>query len=237
MNDSENILQLESSWNQQLASELQNPYFIELVQFLNKEWHGPVPIYPARENIFRAFRETPFNKVKVLILGQDPYHGPGQAHGLAFSVPEGIPPPPSLVNIFKELHHDLSLPRPAHGCLQKWAAQGVLLLNATLTVREGEPLSHRRRGWENFTDAVVKALYDRDDPVVFVLWGKSAQEKCKFLTGSLDKQKYILMAAHPSPLSAHNGFFGCRHFSKINALLVEMGKDPIDWGLKQDKYK
>lgn len=162
-------------------------------------------------------------------MGQDPYHGPGQAHGLCFSVPKGIPLPPSLQNIFKELTSDVGIPSPSHGCLLSWAMQGVMLLNATLTVRQGEPMSHHGKGWERFTDAVITKLSQRKDPVIFVLWGKSAQEKCRHITQIKEKSPPIFKAAHPSPLSAYNGFMGCRHFSQINSLLIQQGKTPIEW--------
>jgi uracil-DNA glycosylase len=195
---------------------------------VEQERSGSIPIYPPKELVFNAFWQIPFDKVKVLIMGQDPYHGPGQAHGLCFSVPVGVPPPPSLQNIFKEISSDLGLPIPKHGCLLKWAAQGVLLLNATLTVRQGEPLSHHGKGWERFTDAVIAALCEREDPVIFVLWGKNAQDKCKRIKG-MHSPHAVFTAAHPSPLSAHQGFMGCRHFSKINEQLENWGKSPIDW--------
>ena len=224
---------LDPSWRKQLQHELEQPYMAELAAFVEKEYaSSPIPIYPHRDLVFNAFFQTPFDKVKVLIMGQDPYHGAGQAHGLCFSVPNGVKPPPSLQNIFKELESDLDISRPSQGCLLSWAQQGVLLLNATLTVREGEPLSHHGRGWERFTDAAIKRLEEREDPVVFVLWGKSAQDKCRFLCREgIPSRHLVLTAAHPSPLSAHNGFFGCRHFSQINAFLEKLGKTPIDWSL------
>lgn len=224
---------LEPSWQRQLKEELEEPYVAELAAFVEKEYAtAPVPIYPPKDLIFNAFYQTPFDKVKVLIMGQDPYHGPGQAHGLSFSVPKGVKPPPSLQNIFKELEADVHIPKPSHGCLISWARQGVLLLNATLTVRQGEPMSHHGRGWEEFTDAAVRKLEERKDPVIFVLWGKSAQDKCRFLrTEGIPSRHFILTAAHPSPYSANHGFFGCRHFSKINELLEQQGKEPIYWPL------
>lgn len=227
---------LEPSWHTQLKSELEKPYMTELAAFIELEYaSSPSPIYPPRDLLFNAFYQTPFDQVKVVIIGQDPYHGPGQAHGLSFSVPIGIKPPPSLQNIYKELENDLQLPRAEHGCLLSWARQGVLLLNATLTVRQGEPMSHHGRGWERFTDAVAKKLEEREDPVIFVLWGKSAQDKCRFLLQKgIPSRHSILTAAHPSPLSAHNGFFGCRHFSQINELLKKQGDPPINWTLKND---
>lgn len=224
---------LEPSWQTVLQDELAKPYMLELAAFIEREYaKGNPSIYPPREHIFNAFLQTPFNKVKVLVIGQDPYHGAGQAHGLSFSVPEGIKPPPSLVNIFKELQSDLNLSPPNHGSLLSWAKQGVMLLNATLTVSQGEPMSHHGRGWEKFTDAVVHTLANREKPIVFVLWGKSAQEKCRFLReGSTSTKHLVLTAAHPSPFSAHQGFFGCHHFSKINEFLVKIGDNPIDWRL------
>lgn len=224
---------LESSWQSQLSEELQKPYFAELAAFVEREYAiSPTSIYPPKELIFNAFYQTPFDKVKVLVMGQDPYHGFGQAHGLSFSVPKGVKHPPSLQNIFKELETDLHIPRPSHGCLISWAQQGVLLLNATLTVRQGEPMSHHGRGWEQFTDAAVRKLAERKDPVIFVLWGKSAQDKCRFLNEKgISSRHCILTAAHPSPYSAQL-FFGCRHFSKINQFLEKIGQKPIDWSLK-----
>ncbi len=224
---------LESSWLKQLEKELQEPYLLELVSFIEKEYSFNAGItFPPKDLIFNAFFQTPFNQVKVVIVGQDPYHGPGQAHGLCFSVPKGIKSPPSLQNIFKELESDLQLTPPTHGSLLSWARQGVLLLNATLTVSQGEPLSHHGKGWERFTDHVIQKLEEREDPVVFVLWGKSAQDKCRHVKKEgIPSRHHILTAAHPSPLSAHQGFFGCRHFSKINELLIQLGKSPIDWQL------
>lgn len=224
---------LEKSWQTQLQDELNKPYMLQLAAFVEKEYAlGTTAVYPPKELIFNAFLHTPFEKVNVVIMGQDPYHGPGQAHGLSFSVPLGMRPPPSLQNIFKELESDLGDIASKQGCLSAWAHQGVLLLNATLTVRKGEPLSHYGRGWELFTDTVIRKLAERKDPVIFVLWGKSAQDKCRFLSAlqtSNQSQHFILTAAHPSPFSAYHGFFGCRHFSKINDLLREQKKVPIDW--------
>ncbi len=185
-------------------------------------------IYPPGSFIFNAFNTTPLDKVKVVIIGQDPYHGPGQAHGLCFSVQNGVPPPPSLINIFKELKEDIGMAIPNHGNLTKWAEQGVFLLNASLTVRAGEPMSHSKIGWAQFTDAVIKTISAQKEHVVFLLWGKFAQDK-KIL---IDETKHlILKSAHPSPLSAHNGFFGCKHFSKANEYLMSKGIDPVDWRL------
>jgi uracil-DNA glycosylase len=185
-------------------------------------------IFPPGPQIFNAFRLTPFHAVRVVILGQDPYHGPGQAHGLCFSVPRGITPPPSLMNIFKEIQQDVGQPVPSHGNLEKWARQGVLLLNATLTVRSGQPGSHQRKGWETFTHAVIRTLSEKRVGLIFLLWGKFAQEKEEFIDTD---RHYVLKAAHPSPYSAYNGFFGCRHFSKTNEILRKHALDEIDWGV------
>ena len=185
-------------------------------------------IYPPGALIFNAFDKTPFDKVKVVLLGQDPYHGPGQAHGLCFSVPDGVPPPPSLVNMYKELNTDIGMPVPKTGNLTRWAGQGILLLNAALTVRAGEAASHSKIGWMNFTDAVIKKISAEKKGIIFLLWGRFAQDKQVLIDGT---KHFILKAAHPSPLSAHNGFFGCRHFSKTNELLVQQGLDPIDWNV------
>ncbi len=214
---------LESSWKEVLSDELKKPYMTDLAAFVRQEREKYGNIYPPKELVFNALNLTPYEKVRVVIVGQDPYHGPGQAHGLCFSVPKGVEPPPSLKNIFKEIRDDLGLDIPKHGCLLKWAEQGVLLLNATLTVRESSPLSHHKKGWEQFTDAIIRKIAEKKNPVIFVLWGRNAQEKCK----DIDQHHIILKAAHPSPLSAYNGFFGCRHFSKINEFL----DNPIDWKL------
>lgn len=219
---------LHESWKQVLADEFQQPYFRELKAFLLKEREAGHKFYPPGPLIFHALDRTPFDKVKVVILGQDPYHGPRQAHGLSFSVPKDVPPPPSLVNIFKELHDDLGTPIPAHGNLESWADQGVLLLNAILTVRAHQAGSHQNRGWERFTDAIIRALSEQREGLVFVLWGRYAKEKGKFIDRT---RHHVLTAAHPSPLSAHNGFFGCRHFSAINRILAQSGQAPIDWAL------
>lgn len=223
--------EMSSSWQKVLAEELAQPYLIELAAFVERERTQGLPVYPPRELVFNAFQKTAFEEVKVLIMGQDPYHGPGQAHGLSFSVPKGIPLPPSLQNIFKELVSDVGIPFPPHGCLLSWAMQGVMLLNATLTVRQGEPMSHHGKGWERFTDSVITKLAQRKEPVIFVLWGKSAQEKCRHIANIKEKSPPVFKAAHPSPLSAYNGFMGCRHFSQINSLLIQQGKQPIEWNL------
>lgn len=224
--------ELESSWQEVLQEELAKPYMQELSLFLEQEYASGEVIYPPRNLIFNAFEQTPFKNVKVLIVGQDPYHGQGQAHGLCFSVPKGIKIPPSLLNIFKELQSDLNIPIPSHGCLEGWAKQGVMLLNATLTVRSGQPMSHFGRGWEQFTDAVVESLVERSDPVVFVLWGKSAHQKLNSIKEpTLLSNHLVLKAPHPSPLSAYTGFLGCRHFSSINRQLRVLGKEPINWSI------
>lgn len=219
------------SWERVLAQECSKPYLSQLAEFVKQERQLNAPIYPTKELVFSAFQRTPFEQVKVVIIGQDPYHGPGQAHGLSFSVPQGVIPPPSLKNIFKELNTDLGLPIPRHGCLTPWADQGVLLLNATLTVAAGKPQSHAGRGWERFTDAVVMQLLARSTPMVFLLWGRSAHEKLKHLQASPDAaaRHLVLTAAHPSPFSAYGGFFGCRHFSQANAFLAAHGLMEIDW--------
>lgn len=228
---------MEASWQAQLQDEWTHSYISSLAAFVEKEYAlSPDSIYPPKELIFNAFTQTPFHRVKVVIMGQDPYHGAGQAHGLSFSVPQGVKQPPSLQNIFKELEADMQVPYPSHGCLLSWARQGVLLLNATLTVRKGEPMSHHGRGWEQFTDAAVRKLEEREDPVIFVLWGKSAQDKCRFLCkGGIASRHTILTAAHPSPYSANQGFFGCRHFSKINDQLLKQGQPPIEWSLETSR--
>lgn len=221
-------VKIEASWKEILKDEFTKPYFIEIVNFLRTEKMAGKTIYPPGSLIFNAFDTTPFDKVKIVLLGQDPYHGPRQAHGLSFSVQNGITPPPSLVNIFKELHADTGTPIPAHGNLTRWAEQGVLLLNASLTVRANEPMSHAKIGWAEFTHAVIKKISALKEHVVFLLWGKFAQEK----QALIDETKHlVLKAAHPSPYSANYGFFGCRHFSKANEYLVQHGKDPIDWSL------
>ena len=221
-------VRIEPSWKEVLKEEFNKPYFRQITDHIKTEKQQGKTIYPSGKNIFRAFDITPFDKVKVVILGQDPYHGPFQAHGLCFSVQNNIPPPPSLINIFKELHDDTGAPIPRDGCLDKWAEKGVLLLNASLTVRAAEPMSHAKIGWHQFTDTAISKLSKEKKHLVFMLWGKFAQEKIKLI----DQSKHlVLVAAHPSPLSAHTGFFGCRHFSKANQYLMEHGIDPIDWAL------
>ncbi len=220
---------LNESWRHVLADEFEQSYFKELERFVEEEYRLKQGVYPPKNLIFNALNSTSYENVKVVILGQDPYHGPQQAHGLAFSVNEEVPLPPSLKNIYKELSNDLGPTKRKNGCLIDWAKQGVLLLNATLTVCEGKPLSHHKKGWERFTDAIVRRLGLRSDPVIFALWGKSAEKKAEILTPEQRKTHPFLITSHPSPLSAHQGFLGCRHFSKINQLLVENGKKPIDW--------
>ena len=221
-------LQIEESWKQILRDEFDAPYFIALTEFLREEKKKYI-VYPPGPQIFSAFNHTPFNRVKVVIIGQDPYHGPGQAHGLCFSVPEGMPPPPSLVNIFKEIESDLGIPIPKSSNLTKWAGQGVLLVNAILTVRANDPTSHQNKGWETFTNAVIRNLNEKRKNLVFLLWGNYAQAKESLIDNS---RHYILKAAHPSPLSANRGFFGCRHFSRTNQILTEQGLNEIDWSLE-----
>lgn len=216
--------QIEESWKAVLQDEFQSAYFQELRQFLIDEKQEHV-VYPPGPLIFNAFNLCPFDKVKVVVLGQDPYHGPGQANGLCFSVSNGIKHPPSLVNIFKEMQKDLNIPYPKTGDLTGWANQGVLLINTSLTVRAHTPMSHQGKGWEQFTDAVIRQLSEKREGVVFILWGRHAQNKRVLIDTS---KHYLLEAAHPSPFSA-NGFFGCRHFSKANYLLLQQGKDPINW--------
>ncbi|HPT13986.1 MAG TPA: uracil-DNA glycosylase [Bacteroidales bacterium] len=218
---------LEAGWLDALHSEFQQEYFIALKQFLLEE-KRLYKIYPPGDRIFAAFDFTPFDNVKVVLLGQDPYHGEGQAHGLCFSVPQGVKPPPSLVNIFQELQNDLGIAPPAHGNLEKWAQQGVLLLNATLTVRANLAGSHQKKGWENFTDAVIRTLSEQKEHLVFLLWGNYAQAKEALIDTS---RHAVLKAAHPSPFSVYRGFYGCRHFSRTNELLAGYGKTPIDWNL------
>ena len=224
---SQNIL-LEDSWKKLLLSEFSEQYMLELKNFLVQQKQFKKIIYPKNSDLFNAFTLTPFEQVKVVIVGQDPYHGPAQAHGLCFSVLPNVPPPPSLLNIYKELQDDLNITPPQHGCLIDWAKQGVLLLNSILTVEHGMAGSHHNKGWERFTDQVIKVLNNCSNRIIFLLWGSYAQQKCQAI--DLDKH-FVLKAAHPSPLSAYRGFFGCKHFSKTNELLLRLGKDPIDWGL------
>jgi len=221
-------IKMETSWKKALSDLFDKPYFSQIADHLKAEKALNTSIYPSGGQIFNAFSLTPFNKVKVVILGQDPYHNPDQAMGLSFSVPDGIKPPPSLVNIFKELHKDIGMPIPSSGNLTAWAEQGVLLLNAVLTVRANEPASHAKIGWTKFTDDVIQLLSSQKTSLVFILWGNFAQEKIKLIDSSKHK---ILKAAHPSPFSAYNGFFGCKHFSATNEYLVKIKHDPIDWAL------
>lgn len=221
-------VKIEASWKEVLQDEFNKPYFKQIAEHLKTEKAQGKTIYPPGPLIFNAFEHTPIENVKAVILGQDPYHGPKQAMGLSFSVPEGIPPPPSLVNIFKELHDDVGVPIAKNGDLTKWADQGVMLLNASLTVRAGEPMSHSKIGWHIFTDCVISKISELKEHVVFLLWGKFAQQKKELID---TKKHHVLKAAHPSPLSASHGFFGCRHFSKTNNYLMKQGLDPIDWAL------
>jgi uracil-DNA glycosylase len=223
-------IKLHPSWLEPLRREFEQPYMRELRQFLASERSSGRSIFPPPANWFSALDLCPLTEVRAVILGQDPYHGPGQAHGLCFSVPPGIRPPPSLVNIFKEIESDLGVRPSRHGFLEHWAKQGVLLLNSVLTVEMGRAASHRDQGWERFTDAVVALINAKDDPVVFMLWGSYAQKKAAFVDGS---RHLVLKAPHPSPLSAHTGFFGCRHFSKANDYLERRGLPVIDWALPQ----
>ena len=218
-------VQIEEGWKKALAPEFEKPYFEQLTGFVRQEYRTTA-VYPPGRLIFNAFNLCPFDKVKVVIIGQDPYHGPGQAHGLCFSVNDGVPFPPSLQNIFKEIHDDLGTPIPASGNLTRWAQQGVLLLNATLTVRAHQAGSHQGRGWETFTDAAIRTLAESREHLVFILWGAYAQKKGAFI----DRGKHlVLTSVHPSPLSAYHGFFGNKHFSRANAYLAEHGETPIHW--------
>jgi uracil-DNA glycosylase len=218
-------IKIETSWKEKLKDEFNKPYFSELTEFAKNEYSTHT-IYPPGKQIFNAFEKCPFDNVKIVILGQDPYHGPGQAHGLCFSVQEDIAFPPSLKNIFKEINNDLGIPIPSSGNLEKWAQQGVFLLNATLTVRAANAGSHQNKGWETFTDAVIHKLAEEKEDLVFILWGAYAQKKGAFI----DPNKHlVLKSVHPSPLSAHRGFFGTKHFSKANNYLTEHNKEPIKW--------
>jgi uracil-DNA glycosylase len=223
-------IKLHSSWLEPLSGEFAQDYMADLKQFLVAERERGKHIFPKGSEWFRALDLTPLDEVRVVILGQDPYHGPGQAHGLCFSVQPGVQTPPSLVNIFKELESDLGIKPARHGFLEHWAKQGVLLLNSVLTVEMGRAASHRDRGWERFTDAVIRQVNERPDPVVFMLWGSYAQKKAAFVDRS---RHLVLKAPHPSPLSAYSGFFGCRHFSKANAFLESKRRQPVDWALPE----
>lgn len=222
----EKLILIEDSWKFLLESKFNQENLKSIHSFILNEYDKGKIIYPKNALIFNAFNLTPFSKLKVVILGQDPYHGKNQAHGLSFSVPKGIKIPPSLKNIYKELESDLNFSIPNHGNLESWAKQGVLLLNAILTVNASEPASHKKSGWEDFTDTVIKKISDNSENKVFLLWGRFAQEKSKFIDSS---KHLVLKAAHPSPFSAHNGFFGCKHFSKTNEYLVKHGQAPINW--------
>ena len=223
------MVQLGNDWDEILKEEWSKPYYLLLRKFLKQEY-GSTTVYPDMHDIFNALKHTAFSEVKAVILGQDPYHGPGQAHGLCFSVKKGVEPPPSLQNIYKELRADLGITPPSHGQLTDWAKQGVLMLNTVLTVRAGQAASHRGNGWENFTDRVIDALNHKETPVVFLLWGRPAADKAKIITNPIHLK---LEAPHPSPLSAHRGFLGCRHFSKANAFLAANGLQPIDWQITE----
>lgn len=222
------MVKFNNDWDEILKGEFQKEYYLRLHDFLKEEYFTRT-IYPSMYDIFNALKATPYRSVKAVILGQDPYHGPGQAHGMCFSVKKGVDVPPSLQNIFKELHDDIGFEIPPHGCLEQWAASGVLLLNTVLTVRAGQAGSHRGKGWEIFTDTVIERLNERDIPIVFLLWGANARSKKRLIT---NPEHFVLEAAHPSPLSAYKGFFGCRHFSQTNRFLEEHGLEPVDWQIK-----
>lgn len=222
------MVNIGNDWDELLKDAFSSEWYNELRQFLKEEYSRHT-VYPDMHDIFNALKATPYSAVKAVILGQDPYHNPGEAHGMCFSVKPGVKIPPSLVNIFKEINSDLGIPIPDNGYLKPWAEQGVLLLNTILTVRRNEPFSHKGKGWEKLTDTVIKRLNDRPDPVVFLLWGAPARAKKSLIT---NPRHFVLEAAHPSPLSAYNGFFGCRHFSETNSILFSLGKTPINWELK-----
>jgi uracil-DNA glycosylase len=221
------VVDIGNSWDNLLQKEFESEYYHRLREFLKTEYQKNT-VYPDMYDIYGALKTTDYHSVKAVILGQDPYHGEGQAHGLCFSVKRGVTPPPSLKNIFKELHDDLGIPAPNHGCLQSWAENGVLLLNTVLTVRVHEPNSHKDKGWEMLTSQIIRLLDSREKPIVFILWGAPARSKRAFIR---NESHLVLEAAHPSPLSAYNGFFGCKHFSKANAFLTQNGVSPIDWRL------
>src|SRR3990167_1111698 len=230
MSASASSIKMEDSWKQRLLPEFSKPYMTQLREFLQQQKNAGKVIYPKGTEYFNAFNLTPFDQVKVVILGQDPYHGPNQAHGLCFSVRQGVAFPPSLLNIFKEIERDLKIPMPNHGCLTHWAEQGVLLLNAVLTVEQAKAAAHQGKGWELFTDSVIRELNEHREGIVFMLWGSYAQKKGQFI----DRKKHcVLQAPHPSPLSAHRGFIGCGHFSKANEYLKKRGLKPIDWALPE----
>ncbi len=219
------MVKLGNDWDEILKDEWEKPYYKQLRQFLKKEY-STYEIYPDMHDIFNALKYTSFADCKAVIIGQDPYHEPGQAHGLCFSVKPGIPLPPSLKNIYKEMESDLGIPPAKNGYLEKWAKSGVLMLNNVLTVRRANANSHKDKGWEQFTDSVIEKLNEKETPVVFILWGANARKKCEKITNPIHKK---LISVHPSPLSAYGGFFGCRHFSKCNDLLIQAGLEPIDW--------
>ncbi len=221
-------VKMEPSWKRQLQNEFSKPYFLQIAMHLKMERASSKIIYPQGSQIFNAFDKTPWDKVKVVLLGQDPYHNPGQAMGLSFSVADGVPPPPSLANMYKELLSDIGMPIPKTGNLTPWALQGVLLLNASLTVRANEPGSHAQIGWQQFTNAVIQKISDEKKGIVFLLWGKFAQVKQTLID---EGKHHVLKAAHPSPLSAYNGFFGCKHFSKTNTLLMKDGIEAVNWAV------
>ncbi|MEM6300675.1 MAG: uracil-DNA glycosylase [Pseudomonadota bacterium] len=228
MSDEQRTVKLQPAWLRLLEAEFTKPYMQELSLFLREQRSAGVPVYPPAREIFTAFWATPPDQVRVVILGQDPYHNPGQAHGLCFSVNRGVAVPPSLLNIYKELYSDLGVTAPRHGFLQSWADQGVLLLNSVLTVAHREAGSHQGKGWETFTDRVIELLNERAEPTVFMLWGSHAQKKGRAVTAS---HHLVLTAPHPSPLSAHRGFLGCKHFSRANDFLREQGRGAVDWQL------
>lgn len=231
MNDRTSQLRLEDSWKQRLGPEFEQPYMRQLKQFLQQRKSAGARIYPPGSLIFNALDSTPFESVRAVVLGQDPYHGPGQAHGLCFSVQPGVQTPPSLKNIYQAMQRDLGTQPASHGCLQAWAERGVLLLNAVLTVEAGQAGSHQGKGWERFTDRIVELLNQERDHLVFMLWGSAAQRKGAVVDES---RHLVLRAPHPSPLSAHRGFFGCKHFSRANQYLEQHGLEPVDWSLPQD---
>ena len=221
------MVHIGNSWDEILKDEFKSEYYLRLREFLKREY-ASYKVYPNMYDIFNSLKYTDYHSVKAVIIGQDPYHGAGQAHGLCFSVKEGVPPPPSLQNIFKELQADLGYQPPKSGELTKWAENGVFMLNIVLTVREGQPNSHKGKGWEQLTDAIISKLNQRDKPIAFILWGANAKAKERLITNPIHG---IFKAAHPSPLSAYNGFFGCRHFSAVNNFLTSRGIEPIDWRL------
>lgn len=216
-----------NTWDNKLQEEMAKPYFLDMLNFLDGEYSNK-KIYPPRNKIFNALKTTPYGNIKVVILGQDPYHGYGQAHGLCFSVNKGVALPPSLKNIYKEMHDDLGIVQPNHGYLQSWASQGVLMLNTVLTVEEGKPNSHAKIGWQTYTDQIIKIVNTQESPIVFLLWGRNAINKAKYIN---QNKHLVLTSVHPSPLSAYGGFFGCKHFSKCNEFLEKNGIEPINWQL------